>query len=54
MALLFVTGVMNLAAVVLIALFVMAEKALPRGELVARIAGVVLVLAGARYFTALL
>ena len=39
MALLFVAGVMNLLWVAVIALFVMAEKISPKGELLARIAG---------------
>jgi predicted metal-binding membrane protein len=39
MALLFVAGVMNLLWVALIALFVLIEKAAPRGEWIARIAG---------------
>jgi predicted metal-binding membrane protein len=47
MALLFVAGVMNLLWVALIALFVLAEKVLPKGELVAKIAGVALVASGA-------
>jgi predicted metal-binding membrane protein len=47
MALLFVAGVMNLFWVAIIALFVMAEKILPRGELLARIAGIALTIAGA-------
>ena len=47
MALLFVAGVMNLLWVAVIALFVMAEKLLPKGELIARISGVALILAGA-------
>jgi predicted metal-binding membrane protein len=42
MALLFVTGVMNLAAVALITAFVIAEKVVPRGEILARVAGIVL------------
>jgi predicted metal-binding membrane protein len=46
MALLFVAGVMNLLWVAVIAAFVLAEKVLPRGDLVGRIAGGVLVLAG--------
>lgn len=46
MALLFVAGVMNLLCVALIALFVLAEKMLPRGELVGRLAGIVLAAAG--------
>lgn len=47
MALLFVAGVMNLFWVAMIALFVMAEKILPKGELVAGVAGIALVIAGA-------
>ena len=46
MALLFVAGVMNLLWVAVIALFVMAEKSLPRGELLGRVTGVALVAAG--------
>jgi predicted metal-binding membrane protein len=46
MALLFVAGVMNLLWVAVIALFVMAEKVLPKGELVGRIAGIMLIAAG--------
>jgi predicted metal-binding membrane protein len=46
MALLFVVGVMNLLWVAAIALFVMAEKILPRGEFIGHIAGVALVAAG--------
>jgi predicted metal-binding membrane protein len=44
--LLFVAGVMNLLWVAVIALFVMAEKTLPRGELVGHVTGVALVAAG--------
>jgi predicted metal-binding membrane protein len=43
MALLFVTGVMNLAWVAALALFVAAEKLLPGGRWIARIAGVALI-----------
>jgi predicted metal-binding membrane protein len=46
MALLFVAGVMNLFWVAVIALFVMAEKILARGELFGRVTGVALVTAG--------
>jgi predicted metal-binding membrane protein len=46
MALLFVAGVMNLLWVAAIAAFVLVEKVLPRGELVGRVAGGVLTLAG--------
>lgn len=43
MAMLFVAGVMNLLWVAAIAAFVLLEKAVPRGELVSRVAGVALV-----------
>ena len=46
MALLFVAGVMNLLWVAAISLFVLAEKVLPRGELVGRLGGAVLLVAG--------
>ena len=46
MGLLFVGGVMNLAWVAAITVFVVAEKLLPRGEWVARIGGVAMVAAG--------
>lgn len=46
MALLFVAGVMNLLWVAVIALFVMAEKILARGELLGHVAGIALVTAG--------
>jgi predicted metal-binding membrane protein len=46
MALLFVAGVMNLFWVAVIALFVMAEKILGKGELLGHIAGIALVMAG--------
>jgi len=46
MALLFVVGVMNLVWIAVIAVFVMAEKVLPRGELLGHIGGVALVGAG--------
>jgi predicted metal-binding membrane protein len=46
MALLFVAGVMNLVWVAVIALFVMAEKILAKGELLGRVAGIALVTAG--------
>jgi predicted metal-binding membrane protein len=46
MALLFVAGVMNLLWVAAIALFVMAEKFLKRGELFGHVTGVALVAAG--------
>ncbi|MFQ5788944.1 MAG: DUF2182 domain-containing protein [Acidobacteriota bacterium] len=46
MALLFVAGVMNLLWVATITAFVLVEKVIPRGELVGRVAGVGLMLAG--------
>jgi len=46
MALLFVAGVMNLLWVAVIALFVLAEKTVPRGELLGHVTGVALVAAG--------
>jgi predicted metal-binding membrane protein len=46
MTLLFVAGVMNLLWVAAIAAFVLTEKVLPRGDLVGRVAGGVLTLAG--------
>lgn len=46
MALLFVAGVMNLLWVAAIALFVLAEKIAPGGEILARVTGVVLIAAG--------
>jgi predicted metal-binding membrane protein len=47
MALLFVAGVMNLLWVAVIALFVMAEKISAKGELLAHVAGIALLAAGA-------
>jgi predicted metal-binding membrane protein len=46
MALLFVAGVMNLLWVAAIAAFVLVEKVLPRGQLVGRVVGGMLMLAG--------
>jgi predicted metal-binding membrane protein len=46
MALLFVAGVMNLLWVAAMAVFVLVEKVLPRGELVGRVVGGMLMLAG--------
>lgn len=46
MALLFVAGVMNLLWVATIAVFVLAEKIVPRGEAISRLAGAVLLVAG--------
>jgi predicted metal-binding membrane protein len=46
MALLFVGGVMNLAWVALIALYVLAEKVAPRGPWVGYVAGAALIVAG--------
>ena len=46
MALLFVAGVMNLLWIAAIAAFVLIEKVFPHGEVVGRVAGGVLALAG--------
>ena len=46
MALLFVTGVMNLFWMAGIAVFVLVEKIAPRGDLIGRFAGAVLIVAG--------
>jgi predicted metal-binding membrane protein len=46
MALLFVAGVMNLLWVAAIAVLILVEKVLPRGELVSRVAGGAFMLAG--------
>jgi predicted metal-binding membrane protein len=46
MALLFAAGVMNLFWVATIAAFVLSEKVLPRGDLVGRVTGGMLVLSG--------
>ena len=46
MALLFVGGVMNLAWIAALSILVAAEKLIPRGPLVARVAGIVLILWG--------
>lgn len=46
MAVLFVVGVMNLLWVAAIAMFVLAEKIVPAGHVLSRIAGAVLILAG--------
>lgn len=46
MALLFVAGVMNLLWVAVISAFVLMEKVMPRGDLVGRLAGGVLVVVG--------
>jgi predicted metal-binding membrane protein len=46
MALLFVGGVMNLAWIALLALLVAAEKIVPAGVLVSRLAGVALIVWG--------
>jgi len=46
MLLLFITGVMNLLWVALIALFVLIEKVAPRGIWISRFTGVILVVAG--------
>jgi len=46
MLLLFITGVMNLLWVALIALFVLIEKVAPRGIWISRFTGVILVVIG--------
>jgi predicted metal-binding membrane protein len=46
MALLFVAGVMNLLWIAAIAVFVLVEKAAPRGNLIGRVAGAALIAAG--------
>jgi len=46
MALLFVGGVMNLLWIAGLALFVLLEKVLPRGDLLGRTSGVLLIAAG--------
>jgi predicted metal-binding membrane protein len=46
MALLFVGGVMNILWIALLAIFILAEKVIPAGKAIARVAGVALVLAG--------
>jgi predicted metal-binding membrane protein len=51
MALLFVAGVMNLLWVATITVFVLIEKVAPRGDIVGRIVGVVLVVAGLMMFS---
>ncbi len=53
MGLLFVGGVMNLAWVAAITVFVVAEKLMPKGEWVARAGGVAMVAAGIYLFTTL-
>jgi predicted metal-binding membrane protein len=52
MALLFVFGVMNMAWVATLAVLVMAEKLLPRGEWVGRAVGVLLIVLAAARFAA--
>jgi len=46
MALLFVFGVMNLVWIAVLSVFVLLEKVVPQGELVARVAGVGFIVAG--------
>ena len=46
MALLFVGGVMNLLWIALLALFVLLEKVMPRGELFSRLSALLLAAAG--------
>jgi predicted metal-binding membrane protein len=47
MALLFVGGVMNLAWIAALSIVVAIEKMAPRGELLAKVLGVALIVAGA-------
>jgi predicted metal-binding membrane protein len=51
MALLFVAGVMNLVWVAVIALLVMGEKMLPKGEVLGHIAGIALMAGGILHIT---
>jgi len=51
MALLLVGGVMNVLWIVLLALLAFLERVIPRGRLIARLAGIVLVAAGAWLFS---
>ena len=46
MAILFVVGVMNIAWIVVLATLVVAEKVLPKGEWIARAAGIALIVWG--------
>jgi predicted metal-binding membrane protein len=50
MALLFIGGVMNVLWIAVLALLVLLEKLAPVGRLIARLTGVVLVVAGAALF----
>jgi predicted metal-binding membrane protein len=52
MLLLFVVGVMNLAWIAALMLYVLAEKLLPEGQLLARLAGIAAVVVGARLLAA--
>ncbi|TRX53860.1 DUF2182 domain-containing protein [Thalassomonas sp. M1454] len=49
MAVLFVTGVMNLHWILLLTLMVIIEKSLPKGELFSKVFGVLLILLGCSY-----
>ncbi len=51
MALLFVTGVMNLQWILILSLIVLAEKTLPRGKLISNLLGLVLILLALSYFS---
>jgi predicted metal-binding membrane protein len=53
MALLFVAGVMNLLWIAALAFLVMAEKILPRGNLIAHVAGIVMITAGVTHIARL-
>ncbi|MNW21327.1 hypothetical protein D3C71_2221790 [compost metagenome] len=46
MALLFIGGVMNVLWIAVIAIFVLAEKVVPGGRMLSRVAGAAVVMAG--------
>jgi predicted metal-binding membrane protein len=54
MCVLFVAGVMNLVWVAVLAIFVLAEKIAPPGPLLARVAGVAMITAGALVWSTIL
>ena len=51
MALLFVTGVMNIQWIFMLTLIVIIEKTLPRGDLIAKALGIILIVFGVGYLT---
>jgi len=51
MCVLFAVGVMNLAWIAALSALVLLEKTLPRGDLIARISGVLLIVAGVAAMT---